>query len=166
MTFKHNQTVTILLVQESQESCESLLEILAPEGYKCIVAADTESAIRFCQKQDPNLVIADLDMGEISAAKFSQAICDVLPTSEVPFIFLSESSDAKLVAQARDAGGELFTTKPLDKEDFVEAVQTALWMPHLIRRHVDTEHAGQAKSPRLFGPSTGTRRSMNKGAKS
>ena len=61
MTFKQNQTVTILLVNSAQESCESLLEILAPEGYRCIVAADTESAIRFCQKQDPNLVIANAD---------------------------------------------------------------------------------------------------------
>ena len=166
MTFRQNQTVTILLVQPSQALCDSLLETLAPEGYKCIVAADSESAIRFCQKQDPNLVIANLDMGEISAARLNQAICDVHSASEVPFIFLSETSGSDVVEQARVAGGELFVTKPYDAESFVEAVQTALWMPHLIRRHVDSEHTVQKKSPRLFGSQAPARRKMNKGANS
>ena len=162
MTFKHNQTVSIRLVQQSQELCDSLLEVLAPEGYKCIVAADTESAIRYCQKQDPNLVITNLDLGEISPAKFTRAICDVLTTSDVPFIFLADSLNSESMEKAEEAGGELFTTKPFDADRFVETVQTALWMPHLIRRHVDTEHAVQKKSPRLFGSATSVRRSMKK----
>jgi FixJ family two-component response regulator len=66
-------------------------------------------------------------------------------------IFIAPPIEDDLLDAARRAGGVYFLTKPIDPSVLVELVNTALWMPHLIRRHVDrVAHSAIPKPPRLL----------------
>jgi FixJ family two-component response regulator len=66
-------------------------------------------------------------------------------------IFVSAGQDPEAIAAARAAGGVYCLSKPIDDLVLLDLVEQALWMPHLVRRHLDVHgHGKHLKAPRVL----------------
>ena len=83
----------------------------------------------------PDLLICDVELGHESGLELYGRIKQSV---DCPVIFLSNSRSQETVLNARRAGGTYFLSKPFDPMVLLELVDKALWMPHLVRCHVDS----------------------------
>jgi CheY-like chemotaxis protein len=159
MATKHNASICILIVDPNQARCESILDILIPDGFQCVVAADVPSALRFVRKQTPNLILADIDMPDFTGSQFCKLIRETQSALEIPVIFFSDTHRPEWPQESRQAGATFYLSRPFDPAVLLELVDKALWMPHLVRRHIDLGgHEIKPKVMRSVG-AAGTRQS-------
>ena len=148
MSNLNNHTVSILIVDNDENTRSSIAQIVSSQGYNCMVADNADAARVWARKNIPSLIISNTTIGNISGFEFCRAIKADSPDSEIPVLFVSNGEGTDLVAKSRAGGGVFFLSKRIDPDVLLELVDKALWMPHLIRRHVDSgAHKTQIKTP-------------------
>ena len=135
MSLVQNHQVSILVVDTDDDSRRHIQEVLTSDGYGCRVADSAIAALREVDENAPSLLVCDVDLGEESGLDLYRQIKE---TIDCPVVFLSGSRLPETVQHARRAGGTYFLSKPFDPTVLLELVDKALWMPHLVRRHVDS----------------------------
>ena len=146
-----NQSVHILVVDQDAMAGGHTRQTLIDEGYSCWFSADAAQGIELARQQIPSLMIVDTDLGRTSGFDFYRLVQAEYPRHDIPIIFVSEDRNSDLVSRCHQAGGIYFLGKPLDPSVLLELTSKALWMPHLIKRHIDTQaHNPIQKGPRMF----------------
>ena len=143
MSLVQNHQVNVLVVDPNAQSRGLLHEALIADGYGCRAVGDPESAIKSATERTPNLLICEMNLGKQTG---SELVRSLRPLTDCAVIFISDSRDIDMVSHARKAGGSYYLSKPIDTDVLLELVDKALWMPHLVRRHVDSV-AHQVKAP-------------------
>jgi CheY-like chemotaxis protein len=72
------------------------------------------------------LLISDYDMPYLDGLKFLSAMRTDPRVARVPAIMLTSSTDAHVEMGAADAGAAFFLTKPLRRDDLIQAVERVL----------------------------------------
>lgn len=147
MSMLQNHQVNILVVDPDSGSRTQTHEILISDGYACRAVGTFAAAVEAAQEKAPNLLICDVNLGDESGLDLAAELKD---KSDCPVVFFSDSRRSDTVKHARQAGATYFLSKPFDPTVLMELVDKALWMPHLVRRHVDSV-AHQLKAP-SFAP--------------
>lgn len=148
MSVVQNHQVNILVVDPDADSRAQIHETMMSDGYRCRAVGTFAAAIQSAEEQAPSLLICDMNLGDDSGlALFAK----LQRTVGCPVVFISDSRKPETVKHARNAGATFFLSKPLDPTVLMELVDKALWMPHLVRRHVDSS-AHELKAP-TFAPS-------------
>lgn len=115
---------TILIADDDRLVRVTITRGLEQAGYTVIQAATGEEAVELCCDQEsPDLAIIDIRMpgiGGIEAARELHDKCDV------PFLIFSAYGDRELVEEATRHGALGYLVKPLQVEQLVPAVETAL----------------------------------------
>lgn len=149
-----NQSVHILVVDQDSVAGGQTRQTLIDEGYSCWFSADAAQGIELARQQIPSLMIVDTDLGGTSGFDFCRSVNAEYPRHEIPTIFISEDRSSELVSRCHQAGGIYFLGKPLDPSVLLELTGKALWMPALIKCHIDTKaHNPTRKGPRLLSDS-------------
>ncbi len=147
MPVTQNHQISVLIVDQDAETRRQIHELLLSDGYRCRAVATAAAAKLAVTEKTPNLIICNVDLGDDSGLDLYGQIKQ---TVDCPVVFLSDSGKQETVLSARLAGGTYFLSKPLDPMVLLELVDKALWMPHLVRRHIDSA-AHQLKAP-TFAP--------------
>lgn len=151
MSVLGNQSVHILVVDQDAQSGNQVRQTLVDEGYSCWFSAEAAQAIELARQQLPSLMIVDTDLGPTSGFDFCRAVQAEYRRHDIPVIFVSEDRNSELISRSQNAGGIYFLGKPLDPSVLLELTGKALWMPHLIKCHIDTNtHNPTRKGPRLL----------------
>lgn len=146
-----NHSTRILVVDRDSATSLAIRDVLQHHGFDCDVAVTYADALASTRHHLPALMIVDVQLEGGSGFDLARAVRSEHEQHEVPVIFVAPPVQDDLLDDARRAGGVYFLTKPLDPSVLVELVNTALWMPHLIRRHIDrVAHASIPKPPRLL----------------
>lgn len=143
MSLVQNHQISVLVVDSNAESRSLLHEALIADGYGCRAVGDLPSALKSAKERTPELLICEMNLGEHTGLDLLRKLKQI---TDCTVIFISDSRDADMVTHARKAGGSYFLAKPIDTNVLVEIVDKALWMPHLVQRHVDSK-AHQVKAP-------------------
>ena len=151
MSAVHNHEVHVLVVDPDHESRRVVHEAILADGYSCTAVASADEALSAAAIQMPSLLICDVNLGNESGIELFATMKQENP--DCPALFTSNSRRAETLQHARRAGGTYFLSKPIDPTVLMELVDKALWMPHLVRRHVDSAAHG-LKAP-SFAPSVG-----------
>ncbi|MEZ6118736.1 MAG: response regulator [Pirellulaceae bacterium] len=153
MSGTHNDTVNVLIVDSNETARNAIAKVVSSQGYNCMMADNADSARLWSKRNQPSLIIANTQIDKISGFEFCRAVKQDNPHAEIPVIFVSDSKAHDVVQQSRDAGGIFFLSRPIDPDVLLELVDKALWMPHLIRRHVETPtHKTEVKAPYSLNP--------------
>lgn len=96
---------------------------------KIYVTHDGEEAIQFLRKEGPykdvptaGLVILDLNMPKVSGFEVLETIKGDENLKSIPIIVLTSSSRPEDIERAYELGCNSFIVKPINFEDFIEAV--------------------------------------------
>lgn len=101
----------ILVIEDDIAVAELLLEILEDDGYRVKLAYDGESALATLRTWDPQLIVCDVHLPDISVVAICHAVQAHPTTAHIPIIVCSASDEAIIRDQCHYAA---FLPKPFD----------------------------------------------------
>ena len=131
----------VLVVDDEPGMRQVLAAILENAGYATSRAAHGREALELVRAQDPDLVITDLRMPELSGDELLTEMRASFP--EIPVIVLTAHGTIDLAVEAMRRGAHDFLTKPFDKERVLATVQAALAQGELGRLDVSGADAAR-----------------------
>jgi AmiR/NasT family two-component response regulator len=114
---------TVLVADDDPLIVATLGHGLRAAGFDVFEAFDGPSALDACVAHNPSLAIIDYAMPGPNGVEMARLIA---ARTSVPVIFLSASSDEAVVREAIAAGAMTFLVKPIDTQQLLPVVRTAL----------------------------------------
>ncbi len=135
--------MSILIVDDSQDSLRLLEHILKDAGYKDIILAQSATeAFRVLNMNDPacldvpvDLILMDIIMPEIDGIEACRKIKKRDNLRDIPFIMITVISNIDALQAAFDAGAIDYITKPYKKIELLARIRSMLKLNHEIKRH-------------------------------
>jgi two-component system, OmpR family, KDP operon response regulator KdpE len=116
--------VTRVLVVDDDPAIQSALGIgLRARGYEVLPARDGRTAVDACEDDDPDVVLLDLGLPDISGV---EVLRRVRVLSQVPVIVLSARHGSDDKVEALDVGADDYVTKPFGMEELLARVRAAV----------------------------------------
>lgn len=120
----------VLVADDDQDDLNAICSGLKEAGFEILKAADGLKAESLAQEHRPDLTILDLRM----PLKDGFEVAAALREADLPFISLTAYGDEEMVQRATDAGALAYLVKPLDVDQLIPAVQSALCRAEEMRQ--------------------------------
>lgn len=117
-----------------------LLTLLLEKGLDCkiSVANDGRSGVQQAKDLLPNLILMDWLMPDLDGLEAVKQLKEDVLTAIIPVIFITCINDKELLIKAYDAGVTDFLNKPINSEEFLARVKSALKMSDFQRENLDS----------------------------
>jgi PAS domain S-box-containing protein len=117
---------TLLLVEDDALLRDMATEILEAEGYRVVVAADPEQALRLAAELGPrlSLLISDVVMPHMTGPQLASRLQESLPGLKA--LLISGYPDEALEARGASPAAEGFLHKPFSNEALIERIRALL----------------------------------------
>lgn len=126
-------TVSVMVVDDHPMWREGVARDLQERGFEIVATAgDAPSAVRIAKAVRPNVVLMDLNLGELSGVDATAMITSELPDTRV--LVLSASGEHDDVLQAVKAGASGYLVKSASSEELVEAVSRTAMRRRRVHR--------------------------------
>jgi two-component system response regulator PilR (NtrC family) len=114
-----------IMVVDDELSMREVLEImLTKEGYQVTCAENGRTAIGLLEKNQYDLMLCDIRLGDISGLDVLQASKKCNPDTVV--ILISAYASTETAVEAMNAGAYDYVPKPFDKDELMQTVAKAL----------------------------------------
>ena len=114
---------TILIVEDEKKIARFLELELKHEGYDVLTAFDGRSGLDTAVEKDPDLLILDLMLPELSGIEVCRRLRH---TSDLPIIMLTAKDDVSDKVMGLDMGADDYVTKPFAIEELLARIRVAL----------------------------------------
>jgi DNA-binding NarL/FixJ family response regulator len=122
MPNKKNQELKIAVVDDSEFSRKSIIEILEGEGYNIVgQAGSAEEGLSLGGSTGANLFIIDVIMPERSGLEMAKVISEKSMNASI--IMISSLNMESIVIESISSGALDFLPKPFSPEDLIKAVE-------------------------------------------
>jgi diguanylate cyclase (GGDEF)-like protein/PAS domain S-box-containing protein len=133
MTAEHDNTGTILIVDDTPENV-SLLEAVLSAEYTIITASRGSKALEIARETPPDLILLDIMMPEMNGYEFCERIKNDPHLHGIPVIFLSILDSTEVKLQGFKSGGVDYITKPFQASEVKARIRTHLMIRKLQLR--------------------------------
>ncbi len=117
------ETRKILVVDDEAQIIRVMRRILSAHNYDIRTAGDGKTALELFYDWQPDLVITDLQMPNMSGLELCQKLGKI---SAVPIIVLSVRDEEKTIVEALDAGADDYITKPFGTNELLARIRANL----------------------------------------
>lgn len=108
----------VLLVEDEELTREALAVWIESRGFDVLEAADGESALAICQREDFDLALVDLRLGRMSGAELLEHVRRIRPGARV--ILMTAYLDDETERRVRSLGADGILSKPFAPETLTE----------------------------------------------
>jgi putative two-component system response regulator len=115
---------TLLIVDDEPVNREVLTDLLAPDGYTLLEAADGEEALALAARHRPDLVLLDIMMPKLDGLAVCRALRADPALAEIPIVLVTALDDRATRLAGLTAGADDFLTKPVDRAELKTRVRT------------------------------------------
>ena len=116
-----------VLVVEDDPTILQLLEVnFEMEGFIVVRAEDGEQGLAAARECDPDVIVSDVMMPNMSGLELVQALKAGAATKSIPVILLSAKAQGADVRMGLDAGADDYVTKPFEPLDLIDRVNAVL----------------------------------------
>jgi len=126
---------TILLIDDDLELSKVVRLCLGGAGYTVLTAANGAEGLRMLREHQPDLVLLDVMMPEISGWELCERIRSI---STVPIIFLTARQTEGDKVKGLDLGGDDYIVKPFRPAELRARVSAALRRARMARPQKET----------------------------
>jgi DNA-binding NarL/FixJ family response regulator len=116
----------LLVVDDDADLLDNIRIILDIAGYEVLCAENGLTGLRLALEQDPELIISDIMMPEMTGYELLEELQSNTTTAAIPFIFLSSQSDLADIRRGMGAGADDYLTKPFTEASLLTAIQKRL----------------------------------------
>ena len=119
-----------ILVADDEQEIRSLLDhFLRGQGYKVVLAADGNQALKLATEESPQLIVLDIKMPGLDGLEVCKRLKELEHTKLIPVIVITGFEDNKI--EALNLGADDFVNKPFDMAEISIRVKSALRIRHL-----------------------------------
>jgi len=105
----------IVVVEDEVDLRELLVDELEDMGHEIVEANNGEEGLNVILDQDPDLILADINMPKLSGHELRRRLISDHPKhASIPFVFMSAFADQQDVTEGMGIGATHYFTKPLD----------------------------------------------------
>jgi two-component system cell cycle response regulator DivK len=116
MPERRPEDLTILVVEDYEDTSLAMRLALEHKGYHIIEASDGEQAVRIAAGARPEVVLMDLSLPVLDGFAAAERIRANPELKETVIVAVTAHRDPELRARALAAGCNAFVTKPIDFE--------------------------------------------------
>jgi DNA-binding response OmpR family regulator len=113
----------ILVVDDEKKIVEIVKAYLERDGYQVLAAYDGKSALEMALNQQPDLMVLDLMIPEISGLDVCRAL---RKDSNIPIIMLTARDEVTDKIIGLETGADDYITKPFDPKELLSRVRAVL----------------------------------------
>jgi CheY-like chemotaxis protein len=108
--------LTILVVEDYEDTSLAMRLALEDRGYRILEAADGAQAVEVAARERPDIILMDLQLPVLDGLAATERIRADPELSEVIIVAVTAHQEADYRARALAAGCNAFVTKPIDFE--------------------------------------------------
>jgi len=116
----------ILLVEDDPSQREVLTYNLHAEGFKVICADNGEDALLLVEEEEPDLILLDWMMPNLSGIEVCRRLRSRLETRSIPIIMLSARSEEMDKVRGLEIGADDYLVKPYSVVELIARVRAQL----------------------------------------
>lgn len=135
----------ILLVDDEPNTLRLVGYTLETEGFDVVTAETGAVALEKVQMMQPDLVILDMTLPDMSGTQVCQHLRNSPETAALPVMMFSARAHTPDKVEALKAGADEYVTKPVDMDELVARVEG------MLARSERTSHARQAHKAKVLG---------------
>lgn len=113
----------VIIVDDDFRVREAISDLLASRNLGSVAFGSATEYLRFDNPNVPSCLVLDVSLPDIDGLELQTAIA---PTQHPPIVFISGHGDIPSSVRAMKAGAIDFLTKPINEEDLLQAINTAL----------------------------------------
>ncbi len=126
-----NSPAKILVVDDTPRNVKLLADLLAVKGYSVVTAASGREALAQLAAAQPDLVLLDVVMPEMSGYEVCRKIRDNPATAMLPVVMVTALDPAEERVKGIEAGADDFLTKPINQAELLARVKSLLRIKEL-----------------------------------
>jgi len=124
---------SLLITDDDRDFRETLREVFESRGFRTLLAADGEEALRIVRLERIHVVVVDMYMPRLSGLETVQRLRE--SRLQIPCILLSSAMDERLATAAREFAIFAALSKPISFVDITRVVGEA------VRVSLDSQNA-------------------------
>lgn len=109
----------ILIVDDVMSNVLLLKVLLTNEKFNIVTATNGQQALEQVRKENPDLILLDVMMPDMSGFEVAQRLKADESTKEIPIIFLTALNSTADIVKGFQVGGNDFISKPFNKEELI-----------------------------------------------
>lgn len=129
-TRKSVKPEVVLIIDDSQENRILLSSQLSLEGYETLQAADGSEGLEAAQKYDPDIILLDVMMPDITGFEVCQLLKANHKTHLIPIIMVTALREVEARIEGKKAGADDFLSRPYVREELLVRVRTLIQLKH------------------------------------
>ena len=126
-----NTPAKILVVDDTARNVKLLADLLAVKGYGVVTAASGREALILVEAEQPDLILLDVVMPEMSGYEVCHKIRDNPATRMLPVVMVTALDPAEERVKGIDVGADDFLTKPINQGELLARVKSLLRIKEL-----------------------------------
>ena len=117
---------TIMIVDDDAGLLQSLTIRLRAAGFKVLAAAHPDAALSTILREQPDLLLLDINMPHFSGLDFHQCLRVTERGRDIPIIYLSGQRTPAHIEDAYRQGARAFIVKPYDAHELLATIKGIL----------------------------------------
>jgi adenylate cyclase len=126
-----NSPPKILVVDDTPRNVKLLADLLAVKGYDVVTAASGREALIRLEAEQPDLVLLDVVMPEMSGYEVCRKVRENVATAMLPVVMVTALDPAEERVKGIHAGADDFLTKPINQPELLARVKSLLRIKEL-----------------------------------
>jgi len=119
--------INILVVDDNQDNIDVLDLALSDPRYRVLKALNGKTALIIAEKEQPDLIILDIQMPEMDGFEVLQRLRQNARTEKIPVILLTAMrKDPQSIESGLALGADEYLTKPIDIEELLVRVKSIM----------------------------------------
>jgi two-component system chemotaxis response regulator CheY len=115
-----------LVVDDSEIVRKIMSNLVSKLGFQVIEAVDGIDAIEKSLEHDVKLFVVDINMPGLDGISFVKRLRKTAKYKDTPVVIVSTESDEKDIKMAFEAGADLYFTKPVKIDNFLQKVENLI----------------------------------------
>ncbi len=132
-----NDSGKILVVDDNSDLRGYVAQILRQVGYQVMTARNGHQGFQIAQKKQPQLIITDLMMPEVSGLDLIELIRAKEKLKGTPIILLTAKADELSRIEGREQGADAYLSKPFNDRELLAEVRNLLALKANERKVVE-----------------------------
>ncbi len=121
-----SEKVSSVLVVDDDPVALKLVKSYLEENYKVNCVKSGMLALKFLEKQKPDIILLDCYMPEMNGPQTLQLIRNMPDLKRTPVVFLTGNSEREMVMSCLNLHPSGFLVKPVKKEDLIKKIEQTI----------------------------------------
>lgn len=112
----------IMIADDDKDLGQLLGTVLRSQGHEVVFAFDAAQALVVAKNANPDVIVLDINMPGGTGIGALEKLKINMKTSMIPVLVITASADEQLISHIKQVGAAEFMKKPLDIEEFCDAL--------------------------------------------